>query len=83
MPKSLLKFREVEREPRSANRATMKVIGTLKLPQNDATKFLAALKFYTEGSISTFLRQCAYALIKHYQKKDVLNVVDPHLVLNI
>ena len=44
----------------------MRSVGTLKIPKEDAEKFLAALEGYGFEKSAIFLRRCAYALIKHH-----------------
>lgn len=51
----------------------MKVLGALKLPEEDAQKFLEALHAYGYERSAAFLRRCAYTLIEHHAKKDKLN----------
>lgn len=54
--------------------AKRRVLGTLKLPEKDAQKFLAALDAYGQERTPAFLRRCAYALIAHHKNKDPLNL---------
>jgi hypothetical protein len=54
--------------------AKRRVLGTLKLPEKDARKFLAAIDAYGQERTPAFLRRCAYALIAHHANKDPLNL---------
>jgi hypothetical protein len=50
----------------------MRTVGALKLPEEDAARYAAALKNYGLERSSAFLRRCAYGLIRHAEAGDEL-----------
>lgn len=52
----------------------MRSLGTLKLPDEDADKFLKALEAYGQERSAAFLRRCAYALIRHHEAQEPLQI---------
>ena len=52
----------------------MRTVGALKLPEQDAARYAAALELYGLERSSAFLRRCAYALIKHAEAEDKLEL---------
>jgi hypothetical protein len=52
------------------------VLGTLRLSDDDARRYKAALKFYGINESDTFLIQCAYALFLHAERGDDLLIKD-------
>lgn len=50
----------------------MRSLGTLKMPEEDVAEFQAALQAYDFESSATFLRRCAYALMKHHKAGETL-----------
>lgn len=50
----------------------MRTLGTLKLPEGDCARFRQALQAYGFEKSASFLRRCAYALIKHHKAHEEL-----------
>jgi hypothetical protein len=50
----------------------MRTVGNLKLPDEDAERYAAALEYYGFERSSAFLRRCAYALIQRAEAGDRL-----------
>jgi len=52
----------------------MRTVGALKLPEQDAARYAAALELYGFERSSAFLRRCAYALMKHAEADEKLEL---------
>lgn len=50
----------------------MRSMGTLKLPEKEAEKFVAALEHYGFEKSAIFLRRCAMTLIRHHASEDTI-----------
>jgi hypothetical protein len=53
---------------------SMRVIGSLRLPEADVARYQKALEVYDIERSSEFLRLCAYTLIKHAEAGDKLTL---------
>jgi hypothetical protein len=51
---------------------SMRVVGSLRLPEADVARYQKALEAYDIERSSEFLRLCAHTLIKHAEAGDIL-----------
>jgi len=64
----------IAQQQQAGIRCSMKHVGTLKLPEDEAQKYSQALESYGLASSASFLRRCVHALIRHHEAKDILDM---------